>query len=73
MEQKWVLSRYDEKTLSSQMPIAIEIKSAHEGNRGMIFGIQETNDESIWFGALDGVHRYDGFAITKFEDSKELR
>jgi len=29
----------------------------------MIFGILEANDGSIWFGAMDGVYRYDGKTV----------
>ena len=36
----------------------------------MFFGILEANDGSIWFGALDGVYRYDGKKVTDFK-SKE--
>jgi len=38
----------------------------------MIFGILEANDESIWFGADDGVYRYDGNSINDFK-GKEVR
>jgi streptogramin lyase len=61
----WVLSRYDEKSLSDKKPTVTEIT-----NKGMIFGILEANDGSIWFGAFDGVHRYDGKTIRDFK-SKE--
>jgi hypothetical protein len=47
-------------------PTVTEIKS----NEGMIFGILEDDDGSIWFGAGDGVYRYDGNTITDFK-SKE--
>jgi len=53
--QAWALSRYDEKTLFNKKPTVTEVT-----NKGMIFGILEANDGSIWFGAFDGVHRYDG-------------
>ena len=69
-DQGWVLSRYDEKTLFSSPFIkstVTEIKLEYEGNRGMIFGILETHDGSIWFGALDGVYRYDGNTIKGFK------
>ena len=59
---RWVLSRYDEKSLSNKTPTVTEIKP----NAGMIFGILEANDGSIWFGAL-GVYRYDGTTITDFK------
>jgi ligand-binding sensor domain-containing protein len=60
----WVLSRYDEKTLSSAKPTATEI-NANEGK--MLFGILEANDGIIWFGTGAGAYRYDGNTIT---DSK---
>lgn len=77
---RWTLSRYDEKSLSTSLyinspfikPTVTEIKSKYEDNKGMIFGILEASDETIWFGALDGVHRYDGKTITHFK-SKESR
>lgn len=61
--QGWVLSRYDEKSLSNKKPTATEI-NPKEGR--MIFGILEANDGNIWFGA-DGVYRYDGNTITDFK------
>ncbi len=33
----------------------------------MIFGILEDDKGSIWFGALEGVHRYDGNTINDFK------
>jgi hypothetical protein len=36
----------------------------------MIFGILEDDKENIWFGAPDGVYRYDGKTIMDFK-SKE--
>jgi ligand-binding sensor domain-containing protein len=62
--QGWSLSRYDENSLYKSMfinkpvvkPAVTEIKS----NEGMIFGILEAHDGSIWFGTLDGVYRYGG-------------
>jgi hypothetical protein len=33
----------------------------------MIFGILEDDKGSIWFGAFDGAHRYDGKTITHFK------
>src|SRR5690606_988170 len=61
--QGWVLSRYDEKSLSHKKPAVTEI-NPNEGR--MLFGILEANDGSIWFGA-DGVYRYDGNTITDFK------
>jgi streptogramin lyase len=63
--QAWALSRYDRKSLSDKKPTVTEITS----KEGMIFGILEANDGSIWFGAF-GVYRYDGKIITDFR-SKE--
>lgn len=63
-DMRWVLSRYDEKALSNKEPT--EIESKHEHNKGMIFGILEASDGGIWFGGLDGVHRYDGNTIEDF-------
>ncbi|WP_257670879.1 ligand-binding sensor domain-containing protein [Parapedobacter tibetensis] len=65
--QAWALSRYDGKSLSNKKPTVTEIAS-----KPMIFGILEANDGSIWFGALDGVYRYDGNTITDFK-GKQVR
>ncbi|RZJ75008.1 MAG: histidine kinase, partial [Flavobacterium sp.] len=51
----WILSRYDKKSLSGKNPTAVEIAS-----KPMIFGILEDDKGNIWFGATDGVYRYDG-------------
>lgn len=64
-ENTWVLSRYDEKSLTDIKPTVTEIT-----NKPMLFGILEDNKGRIWFGALDGVYRYDGKTITDFK-SKE--
>jgi ligand-binding sensor domain-containing protein len=68
--QSWELSRYDEKSLSAIKPTVSEIKSEYKDNSGMIFGILEAYDGNIWYGALDGVHRYDGNTITSFKDKE---
>lgn len=68
---RWVLSRYDKNTSFSKKPAVTEIESEYEGNKGMLFGILEAQDGSIWFGALDGVHRYDGNIITDFKSKKD--
>jgi ligand-binding sensor domain-containing protein len=60
----WVLSRYDEKTLTHAKPTVTEMNP--NGGK-MLFGILEANDGIIWFGTLDGAYRYDGNTIT---DSK---
>lgn len=56
----WTLSRYDEKSLSNKKPTVTEIT-----NKPMIFGILEDDKGNIWFGALDGVYRYDGNTIIR--------
>ncbi len=61
----WALSRYDGKSLSDKKPTVTEI-----ANNGMICGILEANDGSIWFGAPDGVYRYDGNSVTDFKSKK---
>jgi len=48
--------------------IVIEIKPED----GMLCGILEAFDGSIWFGTSNGVYRYDGSTITDFK-SKEVR
>jgi ligand-binding sensor domain-containing protein len=63
----WALSRYDEKSLSNKKPTVTEIT-----NKPMIFGILEDDKGNIWFGALDGVYRYDGNTTSDFK-GKEVR
>lgn len=58
--QVWALSRYDGRSLSDKKPTVSEIT-----NKPMIFGILEARDGRIWFGALDGVYRYDGTGIIR--------
>ena len=58
--------------MTNKKPTVTEIKSEYEDNRGMIFGILEANNGSIWFGTLDGVRRYDGNTITDFK-GKEVQ
>lgn len=69
-DEGWALSRYDEKSLYNLFitnpvlkPTVTELTS-----KGGIFGILEDNDGSIWFGAGDGVYRYDENTITDFKD-----
>jgi len=57
----WTLSRYNEKSLSNPATLPEIIRT----NEGMIFGILEADDGSIWFGTLHGVYRYEGKTITK--------
>jgi ligand-binding sensor domain-containing protein len=62
-DQRWVLSRYDQKSLSSVKPTVTEIKSEYSDNRGMVFGILVAYDGNIWLGVLGGVRRYEGNTI----------
>jgi ligand-binding sensor domain-containing protein len=52
---------------SDKKPLVTEIT-----NKPMVFGILEDDKGSIWFGAFDGVYRYDGSTITDFK-GKEVR
>ena len=61
----WALSRYDQKSLYNKKPTLTEIMSIN--GTGALCGILEANDGSIWFGASDGVYRYDGKTITDFK------
>ena len=61
--QGWVLSRYDEISLSNIIPSVTEI-NPNEGR--MLFGIFEDVAGNIWFGS-NGVSRYDGKSITHFK------
>lgn len=63
--EAWALYRYDEKSLSDKEPTVTEI-----ADKPMFFGIIESSDGNIWFGASDGVYRYDGSTITSFNDKK---
>jgi ligand-binding sensor domain-containing protein len=64
----WALSRYDEKSLNNKKPTVTEII-----NKPMIFGISEDDKGGIWFGAVDGVYRYNGNAITSFNGKQDQK
>ena len=65
----WALSRYDQKSLYNIKPTVTEIMS-----RGpVLLGLLEANDGSIWFGASDGVFRYDGKTITDFRSKEDQK
>jgi len=67
----WALSRYDQKSLYNKKPAVTEIMSIN--GTGMLCGILEATDGSIWFGALgpeSGVYRYDGKTITDFKNKE---
>ncbi len=57
----FVLSRYAAASLSDKKPTVTEIAQSQN-----LFRIFEAQDGSIWFGAVDGVHRYDGNIVTDF-------
>jgi hypothetical protein len=66
----WALSRYDQKSLYNKNPAVTEIMSIN--GTGMLCGILEANDGSIWFGTLgpeSGVYHYDGKTITDFKSA----
>ncbi len=59
---RWDLSRYDEKSLLDKAPTATQIHS-----QPLVFWvISEDKEGNIWFGAPNGVYRYDGNTITDF-------
>lgn len=60
----WALSRYDAMTLTDKKPTVTEIT-----DKPMLFGILEDNKGNIWFGAIDGVYRYDGKTVTGFKSA----
>ncbi len=64
--QNWVLSRYDEQSLSNEQATATQIKT----ERGMFFGILEDKKGGVWFGTLNGVCRYDEQSFSCFEDKE---
>jgi ligand-binding sensor domain-containing protein len=59
--QNWVLSRYEAKSLSDEIPTATEVSPGVK----MLFGILQVRDGRIWVGALDGVYRYDGITLRR--------
>lgn len=58
----WAISRYDKKSLNDKKPVVTEIL-----HKTMTFGILEDDKGNIWFGAMDGVYRYDGKNVTGFK------
>lgn len=62
-QPSWNLSRYDKKSLTDKNIKPTIIKA----NEGMVFGVFEAIDGSIWFGTLNGVQRYDGNSITDYK------
>lgn len=62
-QKGWTLSRYPSESLVNPLMPPEIIRT----NEGMIFGILEAADGSIWFGTLAGVYRYDGRRFTDFK------
>jgi ligand-binding sensor domain-containing protein len=58
-DRGWLLSRYEEKSLTNKKPLVTEIDPKLSNS---IFGILEANDGSILF-CSGGVYRYDGKTI----------
>ena len=66
-QKGWKLSRYDEKSLYDKNAEPKIIRA----NEDMVFGIVEASDGSIWFGTMNGVHRYNGNIITDFKEREK--
>lgn len=60
----WAISRYDADSLYNPRPAYTVIK---EGGRMGFIRMLEANDGSIWYGANDGVYRYDGKQVWDFK------
>ena len=67
LEQNWVLSRYEAKSLENEKPTVTEIQRQPRA----IFCILEAYDGSVWY-TSNGPVRYDGKTIQEFK-SKELQ
>jgi ligand-binding sensor domain-containing protein len=67
-QQVWSLSKYDSKTLSNKKPTATEIAT-----QPMIFGIVEDDKGHIWFGSVNGIHRYDGKTVMDFKSTENQK
>jgi ligand-binding sensor domain-containing protein len=57
-----ILSRYDEQSLSEQEPTLTEVYSCP----AVCWVIFQDVEGNVWFGAPDGLYRYDGNTITHF-------
>ncbi|WP_232065083.1 two-component regulator propeller domain-containing protein [Rhodocytophaga rosea] len=64
--QGFLLSCYDTASLSDKKPTITQITQSLN-----LFRILEARDGSIWFGALDGLYRYDGTTITDFKGGQK--
>jgi ligand-binding sensor domain-containing protein len=54
--------------LNNKKPTVTEII-----NKPMIFGISEDDKGGIWFGAVNGVYRYNENAITSFNGKQDQK
>ena len=70
-DDQYVLAQYSVPHLTDTEPTVREIASPHAGNRGMLFGILEARDKSVWFGGLDGVYRWKEGKVEGFTDTLE--
>lgn len=62
----WVLTRYDVASLYAEKPVSNEVRLGTMDDTVMKFGITQATDGSIWFGDLNGVHRYASDTVTSF-------
>lgn len=66
----WILSRYDEKSLSGREPDVTEVDPK---TGKLIFGISEANDGSILFGSGGVLYRYDGNTLSALKGKGSLK
>lgn len=71
----WVLSQYDEKVLTEDIPsdnntFSNAKASVIKTGDAMLFGILEDQENNIWVGTLNGVFKYDGKASTYFRSNR---
>ncbi len=67
VDRKWVLSRFDARSLYKADRFVTEFKAEYIVNEAMLFGITEDNVGNIWFGGLKGLYRYDGRTFEGFD------
>lgn len=63
--RQWMLSRYEQQTLSDEKATATTILQ----QENMFFGIVEDQEGGIWLGSLNGVCRYDGQSFNWFKET----
>lgn len=64
----WMLSRYDAQSPLNVEAVPTQVKAADD----MFFGIMEDDAGKIWWGSLEGVHRYNGVSFEDFKEVKEM-